>query len=307
MSNKRKTTKKSAAKRAAARKSSKSAAKPKGAPKRTARAALAVATSARRPTEERIEALYEVPYFVGETEANLESVLGVLRNKEEPVEVRLTALQTLQAATFASPDYESWRGDYIAALREVATDPDAELRQRALGILARERDGFAQKKLIEGLESPEKALVAPEKALQLLSYDVHTDAYSAARNIIKEPPNTAAKREALRLLAGDATAAPLLEKVVRDKDEALEVREMAAGALHTTQPDKLQKLAREMLLDESEPDEIRTASLMALTQFGDPEQVAQDETLLKHVDKLGEKAPKLMKQTARRFLSKYKR
>ncbi len=300
MSNKRKAT-------GSSKSTKKSSKKSKDAPKRTAKAALSVATSARQPVEERIEALYEVPHAVGESEANLESVLKVLRNKGEPIEVRLTALQTLQAATFVSAEYESWRSDYIAALREVATDADAELRQRALGILAREKDGFAQKKLIEGLESPEKALVSPEKALQLLSNDVHTDAYSVARDIIKEPPNTAAKREALRLLAADATAAPLLEKVVRDKDEALEVREMAAGALHTTRPEKLQELAREMLLDESESDEIRTASLMALTQFGDPEQLAQDETLLKHVDKLSEKAPKLIKQTARQFLSKYKR
>jgi len=304
MSNKRKATKSS---KAAKKSSKKSAKKSKDAPTRTARAALSVAASGRQSAEDRIEALYEVPHVVGESESNLESVLKVLRNKEDPIEVRLTALQTLQAATFVSGEYESWRSDFIAALREVATDADAELRQRALGVLAREKDGFAQKKLIEGLESPEKALVSPEKALQLLSNDVHTDAYSVARDIVKEPPNTAAKREALRLLAADATAAPLLEKVVRDKDEALEVREMAAGALHTTQPEKLQKIAREMLLDESESDEIRTASLMALTQFGDPEQVAQDETLLKHVNKLSEKAPKLIKQTARQFLSKYKR
>ena len=60
------------------------------------------------------------------------------------------------------------RGDYIATLRKVATDPDPELRQRVLGMLMRDKDGFAQKKLLDGLKDPAKALVPPEKALQLL-------------------------------------------------------------------------------------------------------------------------------------------
>jgi len=305
MSKKRNATKNS--KSAVKKSSKKSSAKAQAAPKRSAKAALAVGTSARKSVEERIVALYEVPLAMGESDNNLQSVLKILRDKNEPIEVRLTALQTLQAATFSASGYESWRGDYITTLREVASDPDSELRQRALGILAREKDGYAQKKLLEGLESPEKALVPPEKALQLLSYDVHTDAYSAARDIVKEPPNTASKREALRLLAADASSAPLLEKVLRDKEETLEVREMSAAALHTTKPDKLQQLAREIVLDESESDEIRVACLTAMTQFGDKEEVGKDEELLRQVDRLSEKSPAKVKQGARRFLNKYHR
>jgi hypothetical protein len=247
-----------------------------------------------------------VPIAVAESEPGLQSVLKVLRDKGEPIEVRLTALQTLQSATFSAPDYESWRADYIAVLREVATDPDAELRQRALGILSREKDGFAQKKLLEGLEKPEKALVSPEKALQLLSYDVHAEAYQAARDIIKNPPNTSAKREALRLLAADASSAPILEKILRDKGETTEVRQMSAAALHALKPDKLQKVAREILLDKSEPDEMRTSSLTAMTQFGDESEVSQDKELLKQVDNLSSKASAKIKQGARKFLNKYR-
>ena len=103
--------------------------------------------------------------------------LNVLRNKDEPVKVRLAALQSLQTASFSVVAFESCRGDYIGTLREVAEDPDPEIRQRVLGILAREKDGYAQKKLLEGLQHPDKALVPPEKALQLLSYDVHAETY----------------------------------------------------------------------------------------------------------------------------------
>ena len=165
----------------------------------------------------------------------------------------------------------------------MATDPDPELRQRVLGALMREQDGFAQKKLLDGLKDPAKALVPPEKALQLLSYDVHADAYKIAREIVKKPPNDDAKREALRLLAADAKAAPIFEKVLRDKKELRENRQIAASALHSLNPDKFQQYARKILLDKSDYDDIRATSLVALQQFGDDEALGKDKALLKSV------------------------
>ncbi len=264
-------------------------------------------TSAGRSVKERVAAMVEAPLAVCENDENLQATLGVLRNQDEPVEVRLAALQALQAASFSVLVFESCRGDYIATLREIVKDPDPELRQRVLGILARENDGFAQKKLLEGLQNPEKALVPPEKALQLLSYDIHADAYPVAREIVSKPPNATARREALRLLAADATAAPMFEKILLDKDESPEIRQISASALHALKPEKLQAHAREILLDTSEQDEVQAMSLTALTQFGDDEAVAKDEALLKRVDRLKGEASTKVKQGARRFLSKYGR
>lgn len=288
-----------------AAKSSKSARKSPA--RRSARAVMSIATSAKRTVKERVAALMEQPLAVSESDENLQAVLNVLRNRDEPLKVRLAALQTLQAASFSVDTFESCRSDYIATLREVATDPDPELRQRVLGILAREKDGFAQKKLIEGLQNPKKALVTPEKALQLLSYDVHAEAYPLARAIINKPPNADARREALRLLAADATAAPVFEKILRDKDELAEIRQISASALQALKPEKLQAHARAMLLDTSEYDDIQATSLTALTQFGDNAAIEVDEALLKSVDDLSGKASTRVKQSARRFLSKYRR
>ena len=294
-------------KKSKAAKSSTSARKPRSPAKRSVRNALSVATSARRTVKERVAALAEVPLAVCENDENLQSILNVLRDKGEPLKVRLAALQSLQAASFSVVAFESCRGDYMATLREIAEDPDPELRQRVLGLLAREKDGFAQKKLLEGLQSPEKALVPPEKALQLLSYDVHAEAYPLARAIVSKPPNATARREALRLLAADATAAPVFEKILRDKDESAEIRQISASALQALKPERLQVLAREMLLDTSEHDDIQATSLTALTQFGDDAAIADDEALLKSIDHLSTKASTKVKQSARRFLSKYGR
>src|SRR4051812_26873311 len=95
-----------------------------------ARGSMSIATNSRRAPEERVAALKRAPLAVCENEENLESVLNLLRNKEEPMDVRLAALQTLQAASFSVIAFEPCRGEYIAALREVAADADPELRQR---------------------------------------------------------------------------------------------------------------------------------------------------------------------------------
>jgi hypothetical protein len=295
MSNKRKSSK-----------TSKSKAKGRAAAPKSSASLLSVATDVTKSVKQRVAALAQSPLAVCENEQNLEAVLKILRAKSEPIEVRLAALQTLQAASFSIVTFESCRNDYIAALRAVAEDPDPELRQRVLGILAREKDGYAEQKLLDGLKDPSKALLKPEKALQLLGNDIHGEAYSVARDIVNKPPNPIAKREALRLLAADAASAPIFEKVLRDKDEVSENRQISAAALQAIAPDKMRQHAREILLDAKDYKEIQATSLTALTQFGN-QGLADDQALMKHVNNLREKAPTILKQSARRFLGKYGR
>jgi len=272
------------------------------------KAALAKAANKKAPAKVRITALAQVPLAVCESDENLQKVLNVLRNQKEPVEVRLAAMQSLAAAAFSAIAFEPCRNDYIAALREVAEDADAKIRQRALGLLMREQDGFAQKKLLDGLKNPKQALVSPEKALQLLSYDVHAEAYGIARDIVSKPPNPDAKREALRLLAADAKSAPLFEKVLRDKDELRENRQIAASALSALDPEKFQANARDILLDKSEFEDIQATSLTALSHFADQEEVAKDQPLLKSIDRLRNKAKSARyKKSARQFLARHGR
>lgn len=268
---------------------------------------MSAALSPRKTPKQRVKAMAQTPLAVCESDSNLQSVLAVLRNTAEPVEVRLGAIDTLATAAFSVVAFEPCRNDYIAALREVAQDPNEQIRESALGLLAGEKDGYAQKKLLEGLKKPEKALVPPEKALQLLGYDVHAESYAVARDIVNNPPNEAAKREALRLLAADAASAPLFEKLLRDKGEQREIRQISAAALHAIDPKRLQKHARELLLDDSDYDDIRATSLAAVEQFGDRESVANDTQLMKSVDRMSKAAPAKYKKSARQFLSKYGR
>jgi hypothetical protein len=155
------------------------------------------------------------------------------------------------------------------------------------------------------LQDPEKALVPPEKALQLLSYDLHAEAYPMARMIVANPPNETAKQEALRLLAADASSKPLFERLVRDKEETKEIRQISASALQSIAPETFQTHARAMLLDTKEYDDIQATSLSALTNFGDEAKVAKDNKLMERVGSMKKAESSKLKQGARAFFAKY--
>ena len=117
MTTKRKSTKKA------------TAAKKKSPARRTARAAFAVATNEKKTTAERAKAFVEAPLATIQSDQNLQASLNVLRDREQPIKVRLAALQSLQAASFSVIEFEPHREDYLATLREICDDPDADLTE----------------------------------------------------------------------------------------------------------------------------------------------------------------------------------
>jgi HEAT repeat protein len=109
----------------------------------------------------------------------------------------------------------------------------------------------------------------------------------------------------LRLLAADASSAPVFEKLMRDKDEDRDIRQISAAALQAVKPKRFQEQAREVLLDKKEFDDIQATALTALTQFGDEKAVANDDKLMKRVDELGKGKSAKVKKPAKQFLSRY--
>src|SRR5689334_6836018 len=97
---KKRGTKKSPAKKAPTK--SKSA-------KRSPRAAFAVATNEKKTTAERAKAFVEAPLATIQSDDTLQKSLNVLRDRQQPIKVRLAALQSLQAATFAVLEFEPHR------------------------------------------------------------------------------------------------------------------------------------------------------------------------------------------------------
>jgi HEAT repeat protein len=269
-------------------------------------AAVAALPDRGRDVPSRASALRSIGMGIVEDPGLIDAVLGVLRDDTEPAELRKTALSVLQQSSFSAVVFAPKRPEYLAALRSIVDDRDAELRRRAIGILAREKDEYVQRRLLEGLERPSKALVAPAKAIQFLGYDIHAEYFPLLREIVRHPPSRAAKREAVRILGADTSSRDLLADLLNDKRESREVRNISAIALQTLAPDQFEAQARRIVLDDDEDDQLRSTCLTAMAHFGNPAALSRDEELTRHVEQLWRRsASPQLKQATRGYMSKY--
>jgi hypothetical protein len=250
----------------------------------------------------RANAIAAVPLEEDNLSARVAELLATLRNREEPLRVRMAALQALGALDFLPTRIEPFRADYKQALRDVATDPQAELRESALELLAIDKDPYAQELLATGLKQPKEALVPEAKAIQFLGYDDHGEYVPLVREVYKRAKGPA-REEALRVLATDPQSEPLFARLLKDKSETKSVRRLSASGLQSLNPEAFEKTARKIVADEDEDNEVRAASLAALTHGRETREKPADPQLIETVQKLGQTTRSTaLRASARRFL-----
>lgn len=253
----------------------------------------------------RNAALQVVALHVDDRPELFDTLLELLRDTGRPLDERLAVLSTLQQIAIRIVGLPEKRPLYLDALRSLVDDPSAELRRQAIAILAREKDEYVQRRLLDGLEKRSKPLVPAAKAIQLLGYDVHAEHFPLLRRIVEDPPNRAAKIEALRVLAADPSSGDLLLAVMQDTDENPEVRRIAAVALGSAAPDDVQRPARRIALDDGEDDQLRALALTMLSLFADPETLSGDDELNRCVDRLrAESGSRTVKQASAAFIAR---
>lgn len=235
----------------------------------------------------------------------LSQALAILGDTEDTLPRRMEALRVLQAATFAENQFDAIRADYTAALRKLVHDPHPELRQRALGLLSRGRDDYAQSTLLEGLKHPAKAVVGPGDALSYLSYNAHAGVQSVARSLFKESKDDSVREQALRVMASDPASRGVIRAALADKKEPVSIRQMSAAALHALDPQALQDWAGKAVLDKTEPDDIVATGLTAI-QFGDAARMSDDAALRKRIGEMRTKGSGRMKRLAKSISAKHK-
>jgi HEAT repeat protein len=256
----------------------------------------------------RVAAVHALDIEVGKRHDMIDLMIGRLTDDAEPSAVRLAALQVLQQSTFSAATFNPKRPEYLAALRTVIGDPDVSLREQALEILAQEKDEYAQRRLLESLKYPSQALVPPEKAIQLLGYDIHAEHYPILRKTVQDPPSPEAKREAVRMLGSDPVSKELLTGILMDKNERREVRNASASALQSLAPGEFEERAREIAFAQDEYPDIRATAINALTLFADQDALDQDAELVGRVEQLREEAPSdEVERSAERFLRRRRR
>jgi hypothetical protein len=271
-------------------------------PGRRRRATGAEATEAAETPAARANAIATVPLEEEDLPTRVPEVIATLRNREEPLRVRVAALQALAALDFLPERFEPFRAEYKQALRDVATDPEPELRESALELLAVEKDSYAQELLATGLRRPKEALVSEAKAIQFLGYDDHGEYVPLVREIY-ERARGAAREEALRVLATDPQSEQLFARLLKDKSETKSVRRLSASGLQSLNPDAFEKSARKIVADEDEDNDIRAASLAALAHGRETREKPADPKLVETVQKLSETTRSTaLRASARRFL-----
>lgn len=236
----------------------------------------------------------------------LRQALDILGDTDETPSRRMEALRVLQAATFADKQFDAVRADYTATLRKLVHDPHADLRQRALGLLARNRDDFAQTTLLEGLRHPDKAVVAAGDALAYLSYNQHAGVQSIARQLFKESKDHVVREQALRVMASDPASRAAIRTALADKNEPVSIRQMSAAALNALDPQALQDWAGKAVLDKNESEDIVATGLTAMNQFGDTERMSGNAALRKRIGEMRTKGSGRMKRLAKSMTSKHK-
>jgi hypothetical protein len=209
-----------------------------------------------------------------------DELIEYLNNPEESEDIKNAALSVLQSNTFSSASFSAKRPAFINALRNLVKENKSSgrgsIKERSAEFLALEKDESIQRSLIEGLENPEKKIVEPEVAIQLLSYDLHSDLYPLLRNIVQNPPNQRSKKEALRALSSDSLSADLLLSTLNDKKEDKEIRHVCAVGLQSLQPERFQSSLKSILTDKEEDEELKVALLNTLNYTTDTKSTDED-------------------------------
>jgi hypothetical protein len=195
----------------------------------------------------------------------MSALIAILGDPDENVAVRRAALSAVEAASFKTVEFRRYAPEFRAALRAAATDADVDLRTSALDVLALNKDPYAQQLLVDGLREPRAALVKPVQAVRMLGYDVHAEHYPMLRDIVERSRQPALRHAALRLLAADSGSRALMRRIASDKSADKESRATAAVALQSLAPNDFARVARSVVLDDDEDDDMRATVISAIT------------------------------------------
>jgi HEAT repeats len=194
----------------------------------------------------------------------MQALIRILRDPAEDDRVRSAALRALQQNSFSRTEFRRYEADYRDALRSAATDDDPQLRDQAMERLALTGDEYVQRLLVDGLQDPSKALVPPQRALQMIGYDVHAEHYPMLRDLVETSSKPAVRRSALRLLAADSEATDLFARIAADKGEDPAARSTSAVALQSLAPDQFDDVARDVVLDDDDDRRVRATFVNAI-------------------------------------------
>jgi len=259
--------------------------------------------------ELRILALKKLGSGIADYGAIQETALSILKDQQDDATVRMSALSALQAEAFSSPKFSTNKAEFMSSLRQVLEDSNADLRVRAAEHLALEKDEFVQRKLLDEIKSGDSFLVNRAKAIQLLGHDLHAEHYPILRGILREEKATITeKNEAILALCNDTNSKELLKEITIDKSMPKKLRISGANALCAQDPYIFETIAKTIVVDEKEDQDMRILCLNNLMQQTNSERLQADDEFGEQLRRIKgvRKSPKL-KKLSRQYINKTKR
>jgi len=212
----------------------------------------------------RAAALRKLSTDVLERDELIDELLGLLTSPGTPPELQEAALDVAESLAFSSLTAHARRGDFLEAYRQLIESPVPRLRHRALARLSAEADDLAQQRLIDGLRSPDRALVPPADAVRLLGLRMPADAFPVLQELLARPPDEETRIEAIHHLGAHPPSRDALIAVLQDEEESPEAREAALGALHANVPQSLPEIVTPVLRDEGATDRLKVRAMKAV-------------------------------------------
>ncbi|HSL81985.1 MAG TPA: HEAT repeat domain-containing protein, partial [Thermoanaerobaculia bacterium] len=120
------------------------------------------------------------------------------------------------------------------------------------------------RRLIEGLRSPDRALVPAADAVRLLGLRMPADAFPVLQELLARPPDEETRIEAIHHLGAHPPSRDALIAVLQDEEETPEAREAALGALHANVPQSLPEIVTPVLRDEGATDRLKVRAMKAV-------------------------------------------
>jgi HEAT repeat protein len=238
------------------------------------------------PADTREDALQRMSARITRRDHYIEVLLEIVQDRDDDVTVRTVALQLLGSAAFQVARFAPHAQAYEQALRNLVSDEETSVREAAVETLAVRHDPEVQQVLLAGLAGDGPLPVSRERAILLLGEDDHLDNLPWLEELYASGSDDL-RQEAVRLMSGYPAGRETLERVLRDKDEATQVRQQSAASLHNLAPERFEEVAKEVATDTSDYAEIRTVSLLTLRHLADSDRVLGDDDFVERLREVG--------------------
>lgn len=255
-----------------------------------------IVTDKEEPATVRVRVVQLLTKYLGHTEEFVRVLINILTDLSEPAELRKTVMLQIRGLTLEGPGFKQFRPIVIEGLRKLIRDKDKQIALEAIDLLAYQKDEWLQRELKEGLENEDKAIVSDEAAVYYLSLDPH-NFLDLFRKVAEESRDEKAKIMAIHALSSDTSSAEFLLSVFEDKTESSEVREASAHALDAQNPDLFLAKSVETFKDDEEQDHQLLTVLLSKLILQDEEglnKIRKDGELLNKIRQHAEQ-PKLFK------------